>query len=148
MILTRKYPPVTRGKIVVWGLLASAPFGGMIWQVFHHLVPLRRLGFDVWYVEDSDRIVFDPVTYHPTWEYDANIEYLSRCMDRIGMGDRWIFRPPEVYDTCVGATDKAGLTELYREADAVINLCGAQEIRDEHAVIRCLIYLETDPGVF
>ena len=51
MILPRKYPPVTRGKIVVWGLLASAPFGGMIWQVFHHLVPLRRLGFDVWYVE-------------------------------------------------------------------------------------------------
>ena len=43
-----------RGTVVVWGLLANSPFGGMTWQVLHHLEGFRRLGFDVWYVEDSD----------------------------------------------------------------------------------------------
>ncbi len=38
--------------------------------------------------------------------------------------------------------------ELFREADAVINLCGATEPREEHERSRCLVYLETDPGVF
>jgi hypothetical protein len=54
MHLARGYPPATPGKTVVWGRLASRPFGGMTWQVLHHLAGVRRLGFDVWYVEDSD----------------------------------------------------------------------------------------------
>ena len=52
----------------------------MTWQVLHHLVGLRRLGFDVWYVEDSDRLVYDPATYWPTVEYAANLAYLARHM--------------------------------------------------------------------
>jgi hypothetical protein len=48
-------------------------------------------------------------------------------------------------DFCLGATDFAGLKRLYGEADAVLNLSGAQELRPDHSAIRCLIYLETDP---
>jgi hypothetical protein len=66
-------------------------------------------------------------------------------MASVGLGDRWIFRPPSVYDTCFGARNPAGLAQLYKEADAVVNLCGAHELRPEHEVIRCLVYLETDP---
>jgi hypothetical protein len=117
----------------------------MTWQVLHHLVGIRRLGFDVWYVEDSDRPVYHPTTYWPTQEYRENVAYLARHMERIGLGERWIFRPPAQYATCCGARDLAGLHRLYREADAVLNLCGAQELRPEHQDIRCRVYLETDP---
>ncbi len=145
MLFPQKYPPARRGKIVLWGLLASSPFGGMTWQVLHHLEGLRRLGFDVWYVEDSDRPVTHPTTYWPTFESDANVAYLARQMHILGLGDRWIFRPPGVYDRCCGARDLAGLRSLYQETDAVLNLCGAQELRPEHHEARCLVYLETDP---
>lgn len=139
------YPPAQRGTIVVWGLLASSPFGGMTWQVLHHLAGIRRLGFDVWYVEDSDTPVYDPTTYWPTTNYEVNIAYLARHMANLGLSDRWIFRPPGIYDACVGGRDISGLRQLYREADAVLNLCGAHALRPEHAEIRCLVYLETDP---
>jgi hypothetical protein len=145
MILPSAYPPAKRGKIVLWGLLASRPFGGMTWQVLHHLAGMRRLGFDVWYVEDSDTPVLHPTTYWPTSDYDANVAYLAQHMESVGLGDRWIFRPPSVYDTCFGARNLAGLAQLYKEADAVFNLCGAHALRPEHDVIRCLVYLETDP---
>lgn len=145
MIIQSTYPPARRGKIVIWGLLASRPFGGMTWQVLHHLAGMRRLGFDVWYVEDSDTPVLHPTTYWPTSDYAANVAYLARQMQSVGLGDRWIFRPPSVYDTCFGARNLAGLAQLYKEADAVFNLCGAHELRPEHDVIRCLVYLETDP---
>ncbi len=139
------YPPATRGTIVLWGLLASAPFGGMTWQVLHHLVGIRRLGFNVWYVEDSDRLVYDPTTYWPTTDYAPNVAYLAQQMARVGLGERWIFRPPAQDEMCCGARDRAGLRHLYREADAVLNLCGAQELRPEHQAIRCRVYVETDP---
>jgi len=143
--LSNSYPPSTKGKIIVWGQMAALPFGGMIWQVLHHLAGFRRLGFDVYYVEDSDRPLFDPITYNPSWDCKPNVALLSRYMEGAGFGDRWVFRPPEVYDTCYGAADCNGLKALYREAAAVFNLCGSQELREEHARIRCRVYLETDP---
>jgi len=139
------YPPAQRGTIVVWGLLASSPFGGMTWQVLHHLAGIRRLGFDVWYVEDSDTPAYDPITYWPTPEYAFNVAYLARQMESIGLSERWVFRPPGVYDTCLGGRDLAGLRQLYREADAALNLCGSHALRPEHREIRRLVYLETDP---
>jgi hypothetical protein len=84
MLFPPNYPPAKRGTIVLWGLLASSPFGGMTWQVLHHLAGIRRLGFDVWYVEDSDRLVYHPTTYWPTFECDANVAYLARQMHSLG----------------------------------------------------------------
>jgi hypothetical protein len=151
MIFPSHYPPISKAKIIVWGMLASHPFGGMTWQVLHYLAGLRRLGFDVWYVEDSENSLLDPTTHWETLDYSENVKYLSRHLARIGLGDRWIFRHPWAFnslgerDYCLGATDADGLVKLYREADALINLCGANYLRPEHAEIRCLIYLQTDP---
>jgi hypothetical protein len=108
------YPPPTRGRLVVWGLLAAYPFGGMTWQVLHHLVGLRRLGFDVWYVEESCRELLTPDISEWTFAYEGNIRYLDQQMQRIGLGDRWVFRPPAQRDTCLGARDLAGLRRLSR----------------------------------
>ncbi len=142
--LELRYPPATRGRLVLWGLLASAPYGGMTWQVLHHLVGFRRLGFDVWYVQDSDSLLTDPATYWPTMAYERNLAYLAEQMDRIGLGDRWVFRAPG-QRLHFGALDRAGLQRLYADADAVFNLCGAQEILPHHDDIQNLVLLETDP---
>lgn len=130
--------------VVVWGLLGAYPFGGMTWQVLHHLEALRRLGCDVWYVEDSDAQVIDPVTYCPTFEVDRNVAFLRRRLDAIGLGDRWAFRPPGQEEVVLGL-DRPALRRLYARADAALNVCGAQELRREHDSIPCKIYLQTDP---
>jgi hypothetical protein len=117
----------------------------MTWQVLHYLVALRELGFDVWYVEDTDADVRDPQTLWETQDTHPNVAYLQRWMQCVGLSDRWVFRPPGVYDRCIGALDVNGLSDLYRDADAVINLCGSHELRSIHDQIKCLIYLETDP---
>jgi hypothetical protein len=139
------YPTADKGVVVVWGLLGSYPFGGMTWQVLHYVVGMRLLGFDVWYVEDSDRYVYDAVDFQRTKECASNIEYVKRFMEAVGLGDRWVFRLPREGVQCAGALDYQGLLELYRSADAVFNLCGAQEIRQDHERINCRVYLETDP---
>jgi hypothetical protein len=144
--LNLNYPAATRGKVVLWGMVGSQPFGGMIWQVLHYLVVLRRLGFDVWYVEDSEREILDPVTYHWSGNYRVNAQLVGRFLSKIGLGDRWVIRRASgLPDACFGATDSKGLNRLYREAAVAINLCGAQEYRYEFSTINCLVYLETDP---
>ena len=54
-LIKDSYAPTTRGTVIVWGMLACLPFGGMAWQIYHYVVPLRRMGFDVWYVDDTSR---------------------------------------------------------------------------------------------
>ena len=146
MQLATNYPAPHRGTLVVWGLLGSMPFGGMVWQALHYLVGLRRLGFDVWYVEDSDRYVYNLDEEALTFEIQDNAKRLESCLDMVGLKDRWVFRMPR-RNTCRGVLDFGGLNKLYRRADAVINLCGAQEPLAHHEGIRKLIYVETDPVV-
>ena len=77
-------------------------------------------------------------------EAEDNIAFVSRWMTWLGLADRWIFRPPGSKNKLLGATE-AELARLYADADVVINVCGAQEIREEHGLIRRMVYLETDP---
>jgi hypothetical protein len=146
--LKSKFPKPNRGKVIVWGLLSSLPFGGMVWQVLHHIVGFRRLGFDVWYVEDSDRNVLDPNTWMPTTDYKENIQFIADMMSSVGLEDKWVFREPCEPQICHGGKDFDGLLDLYKECDAVFNLCIGQELLPYHEIIKCLVCLETDPGVF
>lgn len=145
LVPSEAYPPVSKGEVVVWGLLGGAPFGGMTWQVLHHVVGLRRLGFDVWYVEDSDDPVYDVTNYWQTYDVpEHNLRFVSDAMAAVGLGDRWVFRHPRVERTS-GALDSEGLQALYRRSRAVFNVCGANALRPQHDEIPFLAYLETDP---
>jgi hypothetical protein len=146
-LLRSRYPPAGKGLVVVWGLLTHLPFGGMTWQVLHHLVGLRRLGFDVWYVEDSYRYPYALGGGERTLDFGPNIDFMHRHLTEVGLGDRWVFRSPIEPERTFGALDIRGLHRLYRDADAVLNLCGGQELLPSHDVIKCLVYLETDPVV-
>jgi hypothetical protein len=139
-----QYPPPIRGRIVVWGMMARSPFGGMIWQVLHYLIALRQFGFDVWYVEDSDELVYDPATFELTEDCATNVDRLREVVESVGFGDRWVFRPP-ITNAYRGALDEAGVRDLYATCDAAFNLCGAQEIRARQQAVRCRVYVETDP---
>lgn len=145
LVPASEHPTASRGEVVVWGLLGSYPFGGMTWQVLHHLEGLRRLGFDVWYVEDSDEPVYDVTSYWQTYDIpNHNLGYLADAMTAVGLADRWVFRHPKS-ERCSGALDAKGLQDLYRRARAVFNVCGAHALRPQHDDIGCLVYLETDP---
>jgi len=142
--LPLNYPPADRGTLVVWGYLGSYPFGGMTWQALHYLAGFRRLGFDVWYVQESERPLLHAETFEPTREPEANATYLARYMEAIGLGDRWVLRPPGA-TACVGALDREGLERLYAGARLVVNVCGAQELLPHHDAIASLVYVQTDP---
>ena len=49
-----------RGKVIVSGILFWYPLAGVTFQFLHYMEGLRRLGYDVWYVEDSGRWIYDP----------------------------------------------------------------------------------------
>jgi hypothetical protein len=133
------------GLIVVYHLSVQLPFGGIIWQLLHHLIGLQRLGFEVHYLEDTGGWVYDAVreTFIP--DPTRNLTVVSTALARHGFQGRIGFRDKSGDYLGISAAE---CIQMLRDADAVINLCGALDPTEEHANARCLIYLGTDPGQF
>ena len=139
-------PSGPRPRIIVFGILFWYPLAGVTWQFLHFMLGLRRLGFDPWYVEDSARWVYSPTLGDSTPDADANIAAIAPILQDHGLADRWIFRGHYEGGKCYGQTEQR-LTELYKTADIMMNVTGAQELRTEHLDCPIRVYLETDPVV-
>jgi hypothetical protein len=135
-----------RGKLVILHLAIRYPFAGVIWQLLHHLIGFQRLGFDVYYLEDHWAYVYDPIKVSPMPDAAPNLKLAVEALTRYGFGDRWGFLDPASGEYL--GMSKARCHELLKESDAVINLCVATKLREEHQACRRMVYLETDPGIF
>jgi hypothetical protein len=134
-----------KGKVVILHLAIRYPFAGVVWQLLHHLVGFERLGCDVYYLEDNGAYVYDPEKQTLVADAHRNLQLVGTVLDRFGFRGRWGFLDP-VSQNYVGM-NKSQCAALLREADAVINLCGASYPREEHLANKCLVYVETDPGI-
>jgi hypothetical protein len=137
-------PKAPKGKIIVFGILFFYPLAGVTYQFLHYLIGLRRLGYDPYYVEDSARWIYDPRLNDMAPDPTANIAMVLPALKAHGFADRWCFRGCYEGGGCHGLSETQ-LTRLYRDADAFLNVTGAQEIRDEHRAIQRRIYVESDP---
>ena len=129
--------------LLVLGLVGQYPVAGVAWQAIHYLVGLERLGYEVYYVEDSGAAPYDPRSGGRTDDYTYACQYVADMMRRIGLADRWAY-----LDMARGVTHgPAGprLPALYRDAAVLVNLCGATAPRAEHRQGGRLLYIETDP---
>ena len=133
-----------KGKIIVFGILFWYPLAGVTYQFLHYLIGLRRLGYDPYYIEDSARYVYDPRIIDLTPDATGNIETVAPILEAHGFEDRWAFRGSYSGGRCYGMSESA-ILQLYRDADAFLNVTAAQEIRDEHLACRRRIYVESDP---
>lgn len=131
-------------KIVVFGILFWYPLAGVTFQFLHYLIGLRRLGYDVYYVEDSGRWVYDPLINDMTPDVTNNISAVRPVLEAHGFAGKWAYRGNYPGGGCHGMTECELLT-LYRDADAFLNVTGSQELRDEHMRCPIRIYVESDP---
>ena len=133
-----------RLKLVVLGMMGRCPFGGQTWLYLNWLRGLSRLGHEVYYVEDDTVWPYDPERNAVTDDCSYAVRHLERCLERIGLDGRWAFRLADRLGTCWGMPPEK-LDELYRSCDALLNIVGATDLREEHLAAKLRVYLETDP---
>jgi len=134
-------------RIVVTGLIAQHPLGGVTWDYIQYPLGLARMGHDVWYLEDSGE-----------WPYDIhgsggrasavhdcrqNLEHLQSVMARMGLADRWMFRCP-IGSAWFGLPD-AQRRAVLDSADLLINVSGTLNRPEEYRSVARLAYIDSDP---
>jgi len=133
-----------KGKLIVFGIVFWYPLAGVTYQFLHYLIGLRRLGWDVYYVEDSSRWVFDIRDFELTPEASANIDMVAPVLEKYGFSGKWVFRGGYEGGKIYGMSE-GELAKLYKEADALLNVTASQDLREEHLAIPRRVYVESDP---
>ena len=129
------------------GFMGSMPIAGVIWQHIHYIVGLQRLGHNVYYIEDSARLPYNPQTFEVNNEFDYAAQVLD-CLSRdFGFSDRWGFCARYLPRNPTAGLSLKRIRQLYRGADAILNVCGTQEFNDDLLVSERILYIESDPGV-
>jgi hypothetical protein len=134
-----------RLKIIVLGAMGRIPFAGMAWEALHYVEGFRRLGHDVYYVEDTWDWPYNPEKNAVTDDSRYTVGYVARLMDWCGMSDRWAYRAVE-QDGRIYGLSESRFKRVFREADALVNVTASTELHDEHFEVPVRVYLQTDPG--
>ncbi len=129
------------------GFMGSMPIAGVVWQHIHYVVGLQRLGHDVYFIEDSARLPYNPETFEVTDEFDYAAKVLARLAREFDFRNRWAYCARYLPDTPTAGMSLNRIRQLYREADAILNVCGTQEFNDDLLVSDRILYIESDPGV-
>ena len=126
-------------RIIILGFMASCPVAGVIWQHLHYIVGLKRLGHDVYYIEDY-------VPYYRQ-SFTCAAATLRSLAEAFGFENRWAYCARSLTPAQSFGFDLPHVRQLYREADAIFNICGAQEVNEDIVNHDRLIMVESDPGV-
>jgi hypothetical protein len=141
-------------RIIVTGLIASYPLGGVSWDYVQYVKGLHLLGHEVFYLEDTGKWgdsseergkwVYNPQLGTFTEDCGFNLHYLEKVLAYVGpaMRRHWAFRSPK--GEYFGLTEKE-IEKTCDEADLFVNISGCCLLRERYQGCCKKVYIDTDP---
>jgi hypothetical protein len=132
-------------RVVVTGLVATYPVGGVAWDYLQYVEGFRRLGCDVFYLEDTGQWCYDTAGATFVRDATAGARYLADAIATLtpSLADAWSVRGP---DGVVHGRDAEAVRRACDGADLFLNVSGASRLRDAYRGARVLAFVDTDPG--
>jgi hypothetical protein len=130
-------------RVIVTGLMATHRFqGGVAWDYLNVVLGIKRLGHDVFYLEDMGG-----------WPYNLDgviapdpkptVEHLANIMAEFGLSTKWAYHFP-TRPQWFGLSEQER-RELIQSADVLINVSGSLEKPEKYRQVKKLVYIDTDP---
>lgn len=140
--MNRRRPADAR-RIVVTGLIAQYPLGGVAWDYLQYPAALAAMGHDVYYLEDTGQWPYNPEQDGIAKTCDYNVAHLGALMERFGLRDRWSYR--FAWQEQWYGMQREEMEAVVRSADLILNVSGT--LRDPAGLDRggTLVYIDSDP---
>jgi hypothetical protein len=131
-------------RIVVTGLAATYPLGGVFWDYMHFVLGFHRLGHDVLYLEDPGYWGYDPGSGTFVESGERSAAYLARHIERLEpeLARRWFYR--DATGNTFGR-DWQDVVRFCRTADLFLHVSASCWMREEYFAARRLAFFDTDP---
>jgi hypothetical protein len=130
-------------RLVLAGIVGRYPVGGVTWCALQYIAGFQRLGYEVFYVEDTGECNLDPVQNAIATDPAYALEYISRQLELVGLEDAWCYVD---YQGGYHGKTHAQVVEACAGADLMVNLSGGcWMVRPEYERLP-KIFIDTDPG--
>src|SRR5213594_1227068 len=128
-------------RVIVTGLVATYPVGGVAWDYLQYVQAFHALGCDVHYLEDTGQWVYDPAAQTFTADVGANLRYLAGGLASLdpALERRWTVRGPD--GTLHGRTE-AELAALCAGTQLFLNISGSCWLREPYRTARVKAYVD------
>ena len=133
-------------KLIVCGMIGNLPMGGAAWHYLHYLLGFRKLGYDVYYYEDTFGIPRMPAgapAFYDERDQIYAVNYLYQVMEKFGFENKWCFKAFNT-DRDYYGLEKAEISGIFDSAEAVVNIGGGYYLT-EKKFSSPLLYINTDP---
>lgn len=131
-------------NIALAGIMGRHPYGGVAWCSLMYLMGLRRLGHNVWYLEDTGECNYDPVANTLAMEPSYALGSIRRTLEPHGLAERWCYID---FRGQFHGMDEAGWRRACAETELLINLSGGCWFwREQYAAIERCVYVDSDPA--
>lgn len=133
-----------RLRIVVTGLAATYPLGGVFWDYLQYVAGMARLGHEVIYLEDTGRWCYDPAGNTFIERGDANAAYLGEHIRRLmpEADTRWFFRDATGQTFGMAWPE---VVEFTRSADLFLHISASCWMREEYFAANRVAFIDSDP---
>jgi hypothetical protein len=132
-------------KAVVTGMIATYPVGGVAWDYGQYALGLERLGFEVYYLEDTGLAPYDPAKRAYGGDGGYGIGFLRASLAALSprLARRWHVRAA---DGTRHGVPEADFADVLAESSLFLNVSGSALVRDPTLRCRNRILVDTDPG--
>jgi hypothetical protein len=134
----------SRLRIVVTGLAATFPLGGVFWDYWQYVEGFRSLGHEVLYLEDTGRWCYDPEALTFVENGVRNAAWLARAIEAFepALSRSWYFRDPMGNDYGRSFEEAA---RFCRSADLLLDVSASCRMADEYLRARRVAFVDSDP---
>ena len=132
-------------KAVVTGMIATYPVGGVVWDYGQYALGLERLGFEVYYLEDTGWQAYDPIRGEYGDDYTRGVQFLEQSLASLSpsLAHRWHVRG---MDGRTYGMDALAFERVVAEADLFLNVSGGTLLREAYMACPRKVLIDTDPG--
>jgi hypothetical protein len=131
-------------RVLLAGIIARYPFGGVTWCSLMYLLGQRALGAEVFYIEDTGECIYDPEKNEITTDSSFGCKYINAALSAVDLGDRWSFVD---YAGNYFGQPRERVIDYCRGADLYLNLSGGSWFwRDEYRNIPRRAFIDSDPA--
>ena len=131
-------------RIVVTGLAATFPYGGVFWDYLQYVLGFHQLGHDVMYLEDTGKWCYKPEAATFIESGEENAKRLANNIERFmpELRGKWSFRDGN--DHVYGMAGDQAIA-FCRSADLFIHLSASCIMRDEYFEADRVAFIDSDP---
>jgi hypothetical protein len=129
--------------LILAGIIGRYPVGGVTWCFLHYISGFQRLGFTVFYLEDTGECSYDPLANRISENPSYAVNYLHRQLKTVGLENSWAYID---HTSRYHGRSRKQVQEICRQAELLVNVSGGCWFaRPEYEPLH-KIFIDTDPG--